>query len=168
MELISCLNDSGEFFTNDGDSEFFSRSISTGMLGEEGTDEKEQLRILNHLFGTPGIPDVENRECEDAGKGHVSKVDQGEHFSQIPHSRGTLDSSVSSDNKAECNNRKPMLTRRRSNPFYSPSRQIMDLVKKKRNPRAPSLNKSQTSATVLTLNHFCGRYKLQDKSKSDR
>lgn len=164
MELVSCMNDSGEFFTNDGDNEFFSKSMITGMPGEEGVDEKEQMRILNDLFGTPGIPSAEGHEYDAFRRDQVSFGIQGDDCNQDTHLRSSIEGTAHCENTQECTDGKPVLSRRRSNPFYSPSRQIMDLVKKKRKPRPSNLKKSQTSATVMTLNQLCGRYKVEGKT----
>lgn len=171
MDLVSCLNDSGEFFTEDGDNEFFSKSMATGMPGEESIDEKEQLSILNDLFGTTAIPGADSGEYEDFKRDQLLNEEfcVGEaHGQGTQHGQKPSEGSGSGDSTPERGSGKPVLSRRRSNPFYCPSRQIVDLVKKKRISRAPSLVKSQSSATVVTLNQLCGRRKVKEGSDRDR
>lgn len=46
---------------------------------------------------------------------------------------------------------KPPLSRRKSNPFYSPSQQILEMVKKRKRSKTARVSRSQSSSTVPTL-----------------
>lgn len=63
---------------------------------------------------------------------------------------------------------KPTLSRRKSNPFYCPSQQIVDMVKKRKKSKTAGVMRSQSSSTIMTLRQTQDLTGGQPYSKADR
>lgn len=165
MDFIDTTDDSVGYFTDDRDHEIFSRSMTTPIAEVESLEENERLRIINEIFGSPGLAafgggdlnptesncDCDVDQCQQKNGNHddVSSCEKENTAGTIGQVTGPLSG-------------KPPLSRRKSNPFYSPSRQIVDLVSKKRRSKAPNLLKSQSSAGILTMSQ------IEDKQRTSK
>ncbi|QLQ79296.1 hypothetical protein HG537_0B06440 [Torulaspora globosa] len=156
MDFIDSIDDPVVFFTDDRDSEIFSRSLTTPIAQSEVLEEDERLRIINEIFGSPAIaafsnvdlhPGEANCSCDQESK--PQKVNGGS-FERIQSSM---------DDGKVIGSDMSVLSRRKSNPFYCPSRQIMDLVSKRRKVKRTNLLKSQSSGAIVTLNLIHGESK---------
>lgn len=166
MDYENSPDDSVGFFMEDGSTDMFSRSMTTPVTEIKSIEEKDQLKILNELFGSPGLAAFGDFDFNEANV-DKSKCDSGRYQSkpsklgdQSWHDKGK--SVESSGELVRQQARMPTFARRKSNPFYSPSRQIVELVSKRRKSKTPTLVKSHSSAAVLTMSQ------IDDKRKSNK
>lgn len=165
MDFIDSIDDPVVFFTNDRDNETFARcsaGAESEVLGED-----ERLRIINEIFGSPGLAAFGNvdlnpakADCDcDVNQCQENKPQKGHEGSCEKAQCSTGDGKVTRTGSGM-----PVLSRRKSNPFYCPSRQITELVSKRRKAKGPNLLKSQSSVAILTLNQIQGERKANKRS----
>ncbi|QLL31782.1 hypothetical protein HG536_0B06500 [Torulaspora globosa] len=166
MDFVDSVDDPVVFFTDDRDSEIFSRSLATPIAEGEVLEEDERVRIINEIFGA-GLAAFGNVGLNPGKPSCDCELNQYQQNKPQDGNRDSCEKSQSSvpDGKATRTvSGMPVLSRRKSNPFYCPSRQIMDLVSKRRKAKGPNLLKSQSSGPILTLNQMHGERKANKRS----
>lgn len=129
-------------------------------------DKIDDFRVLNDLFGSPMLPYLESTQDQDLINNKKDPFSDPAFFDSdqnqpndedIFSTCDTQNVSSFSERAGDVNTKsRPTLNRRKSNPFYCPSKQIVDLVNKRKRTKTATVMRSQSTATILTLQQIQG------------
>lgn len=124
-------------------------------------DKLDDFKVLNDLFGSPMLPYLESTHDQDMINSKKDSINNPAFFDSDQNQPNDEDIFSSCDTQKMSNfsergcdvmmKSKPTLSRRKSNPFYCPSKQIVDLVNKRKRTKTATVMRSQSAATILTL-----------------
>lgn len=129
-------------------------------------DKIDDFRVLNDLFGSPMLPYLESTQDQDLIHSKKDSFNDPAFFDSDQNQPNDEDifSTCDTQNVSSFPERggdvmtksRPTLNRRKSNPFYCPSKQIVDLVNKRKRTKTATVMRSQSTATILTLQQIQG------------